>query len=854
MKLLTLAILSALSAGAHATDPASSDTPAPTSTTPLASSPEYLKPTTLDTLKVVGQRLFPYQEGMVLNERYIQDQAKGNSDIGTLLRINPNVQFDDSAFASSNRMGEIRPANISINGGQYYQNLLQLDGTSFNNDIDPQATNPHDLADVPSATQGIALDTELIGQLTVYDSNVPAAFGGFSGGVVDAESRKARDTLGGKVSFRMSRSVWNEMILPEGDDISQSSTYANQPVYDKYRVSAMLEGRTGGGLGWIANVIRTRSDIPLRGYSAGQVSTSDELIKEQRRENTSASVRMDWAGNGITLSGSFTHAPTDERYFTQNARNSYFDLKQGGPVGSLRVGLDVGAWGLDQVVSYSDLDSSRRVPDDVDYWKAWARSPDYDWGVNNSSFEGNWGNIDQRNRTVGYALTARRGALAWGESRHALQFGLQYRDRLGTYHRLNDHYSFLSPGRTTSCTDANGAVDTDSCSLSPVYTTVSGTGGVVAGQGQFFRTRNIYSAGYFEVKLREWGLFAEDDIRLGRWSFRPGIRVDGDNLMDKTTVAPRFAMSWDVLGNQDTLLTAGANRYYGRSFFTYKLREGRDNLQTTYTRTAPSLLWSRSRTYTANNRFETLDIPYSDELNLGINQRLAGLDFNLKHVRRDGRDEILRRRVASDDTSGYYSANVYEYVNAGRSRSDTSTLSVGLQRPFTWRGSETHAQFAFDHTEVLRNYVDYESGYTDNAYNRLVRYEGSVIHAYDLPQASYNRPWTARLSTQTRLPAWGLMWSNFLRYRAGFAGFTVTGAEQYQDETIDVIERYDAPRTFTWDTTLEYSLTLPRVQEVYVRVEAMNVFNRRNPLSGSIGTTSYYEPGRSYWLELGYRF
>lgn len=852
MKPLTLAILSALSAGAHAAETAPSDTSA--ADAPLATTPDYLKPTTLDTLKVVGQRLFPYQEGMVLNERYIEDQVKGNGDIGTLLRINPNVQFDDSAFASSNRMGEIRPANISINGGQYYQNLLQLDGTSFNNDIDPQATNPHDLADVPSATQGIALDTELIGQLTVYDSNVPAAFGGFSGGVVDAESRKAHDALGGKVSFRMSRSAWNEPVLPEGDDISQSSMYTNQPVYDKYRVSAMLEGRTDAGLGWIANFIRTRSDIPLRGYSAGDVSVSDELIKEQHRENTSASVRLDWAGDGITLSGNLTHAPTDERYFTQNAKDSYFDLKQGGPVGSLRMGLDVGAWDLDQVLSYSDLESSRRVPEGIDYWKSWARSPDYDWGVNNSSFEGNWGNIDQRNRTVGYTLTARRDALHWGSSRHALQFGLQYRDRLGTYHRLNDQYSFLSPGRTTSCTDANGVVDTEACSLSPVYTTVSGTGGVAAGQGQFFRTRNTYRAGYFEVKLKEWSVFAEDDIRWARWSFRPGLRVDGDDMMDQTTVAPRFAMSWDVLGTQDTLLTAGANRYYGRSFFTYKLREGRDNLQTTYTRTAPTLLWVRGRQYTANNRFETLDIPYSDELNLGINQRWAGLDINLKHVRRDGRDEVLRRRVPSNDGSGYYSANVYEYVNAGRSRSGTSTLSVGLQQPLAWQGSETHLQFAFDHTDVRRNYVDYESSYTDSAYNRLVRYEGDVIHAYELPQASYNRPWTARLSTQTRIPAWGLMWSSFLRYRAGFTGFTVTGAEDYQGETIDVIESYDAPRTFSWDTTLEYSLSLPRQQEAYVRVEAMNVFNRRNPLSGSIGTTSYYEPGRSYWLELGYRF
>lgn len=851
MKLLSLAILSALSAATHAAEPPA--TPATGSSSP-ATPADYLEPTTFDTIKVIGQRLFPYQEGLMLDERYIDEQVKGNGDIGTLLRINPNVQFDDSAFTSSNRMGEIRPANISINGGQYYQNLLQLDGASFNNDIDPQATNPHDLADVPSVTQGIALDTELIGRLTVYDSNVPAAFGGFSGGVIDAESRKSKDQLGGKVSFRMSRSAWNEMILPEGDDLSLSSMYTNQPVYDKYRFSAMLEGRTGNGLGWIANLIRTRSDIPLRGYSAGNVSVSDELIKEQRRQNTSASLRLDWAGEGIELSGSFTHAPTDERYFTQNAKDSYFDLKQGGPVGSLRAGLDVGSWNLDQVLSYSDLDSSRRVQEGVDYWKSWARSPDYDWGVNNSSFEGNWGNIDQRNRSLGYSVTARRDALPWGDSQHALQFGMQYRDRLGTYHRLQDHFSFLSPGRTNTCTDANGVIDIQACSLSPVYITVSGAGSVAAGQGQFFRTRNIYRAGYFEVKLKEWSVFAEDDIRWGRWSFRPGIRIDGDNMMDKTTLAPRFAMSWDVLGNQDTLLTAGANRYYGRSFFTYKLREGRENLQTTYTRTTTTLLWVPSRAYTANNRFETLDIPYSDELNLGINQRWAGMDFNLKHVRREGRDEVLRQRVASNDGSGYYSSNVYEYVNAGRSRSDTSTLSIGLQRPLTWQGTETHLQFAFDHSELKRNYVDYESSYTDASYNRLVRYQGGIIHAYDLPQESYNRPWTARLSTQTRIPAAGLLWSNFLRYRAGFTGFTITGEESHQGEFIDVIESYDAPRTFTWDTTLEYSLALPRSQEIYLRVEAQNLFNRRNPLTGSISTVSYYEPGRSYWLELGYRF
>jgi outer membrane receptor protein involved in Fe transport len=62
------------------------------------------------------------------------------------------------------------------------------------------------------------------------------------------------------------------------------------------------------------------------------------------------------------------------------------------------------------------------------------------------------------------------------------------------------------------------------------------------------------------------------------------------------------------------------------------------------------------------------------------------------------------------------------------------------------------------------------------------------------------------------------------------------------------------PGGWTWDTTLEYSLALPRDQEAYVRVEAQNVLNRSNRILGSTAGSTFYEPGRSYWLELGYRF
>lgn len=842
MNRLTLAIGLALSAGPLCANEA----PAAAQPAPAPAPSVY----TYDPVKVIGQRLFPYQEGLVLDRAYIDEQIRGNGDIGSLLRINPNVQFDEMSRTSRN-MGEIRPADISINGGLYYQNSFLLDGASFNNDLDPAGTTlPANAQDVPSHAQGIALDTSLIGSLTVYDSNVPASYGGFNGGVVEAESRKARDSFSGSVALRMARSAWNEVHIAEPAllGFEQSASEAQQPQYDKYEVRATVEGRTGNGLGLIGNVVRTRSVIPLRGYTAGNSSSSDANRKDQVRENTSASLRADWSnGEGLEIGASVTYAPTDERYFIINAKNAFYDLEQGGPIASLRVNWQRGAWTWRNSLSYSQLDSSRRS--EVDYWKSWARSGEMDWGVNNSSFEGSWGNIDQSDRNIAYKLSVEREPLRWGRSEHRLQYGLEYRDRKAEYHRLNDHYSWLNPLATTTCTDRLGVIDRDGCSLSPVA--ANGTG-LIKGRGQYFSRRTTYREGYFGASNREWSVFAQDDVRLGRWSVRPGLRVDGDSLVGKTTLAPRLALSWDVFGNRDTLFTAGLNRYYGRNFFGFKLREGRERLQVEQRRTG-NLIWDAPRTSAINYRFDQLRIPYSDELAVGINQRWAGLDLNLKYVRRENRDEVLRESIPAPDNSGQYATRVGRYTNRGRSRSETYTLSAGPSTPLRWAGTVTNAQLAFDYTDVRRNYNDYETAYNDS-FDETVRYDGQIMRRWDIPARDFNRPWTARLATQTRLPEAGLLWSNFLRYRGGYRGLRQSGTELYQGEPITVIEEVAYPNSWTWDTSVEWSLDLPHRQETYVRVEVQNLTNRANLISSASATATYYEPGRSYWLELGYRF
>ena len=139
-----------------------------------------------------------FQGEQVIDRQMIEDLPSGNGDITSLLRTNPNVQFDNSQLSSKNP-GEIAPADISINGARPWQNLFIVDGMSMNNDLDPGNSND-DFDEIPGRSQGLALDTDLLENIKVYDSNVPVEFGGFNGGVVEANTRDPRKELHGKVS------------------------------------------------------------------------------------------------------------------------------------------------------------------------------------------------------------------------------------------------------------------------------------------------------------------------------------------------------------------------------------------------------------------------------------------------------------------------------------------------------------------------------------------------------------------------------------------------------------------------------------------------------------------------------
>jgi hypothetical protein len=793
----------------------------------------------------------PFGQGQRLDQDALQAQVKGNGDIATALRGNPAVQFSDSA-RSSRTMGEIRPADFSINGAPFYQNLFLLDGASINNDIDPTYTaqtiaNVNSAVDVPSAAQGIAVDVDLLESLTVYDANVPAAYGGFTGGVIDAQSRKAGDALHGKVWMRMARSAWDQVITnpTQAESYEESATFAYQPAYDKLRLGARLEGRTRGGIGVIGMLSHTRSDIPLRAYANGQSTSGDDANRRtQLRENTAATVALDWSsGEGLDLTANLSYAPNDDRYFIMNTKDSWFDIRSGGPTAKLGATLQQGAWTFRNSLNYSDLESSRRSEGDT--MKNWRPSEEFNWGIGSTSSIGNWGSVDQNDRRIGYRLGIDRDAFALGNSTHTVQFGLGVQRRDASYERPSDQYIYQGGVATRSCTLADGSIDTVSCSLSPLLT---GTG-----TGQYLSQLFIYHAGAFEVSGTEYEAWAQDSIALGRWTLRPGLRLDRNDLFGQTDLSPRLALSWDVLGDERTLLNAGVNRYYGRSFFSYLLREGRERLRESKTRTRASTAWEdvTGTWNVATNRLRDLDSPYTDEWTLGIDQQFEHLQVHAKYVDRSTRRDVLRRKVGDPLDTTLYNRNTYEYTNDGRSDAQTWTLSLGSVRPLEAWGMQNSWQLSADYTDVARNYNDYEDTVD---LTQLVRYEGELMYRYQLPATDYLRPWSVRLSTRTAVPVAGLTWNNFFRVQAGFEG-TVTGASEIIDGlSVPTLTRRTYPRTWTWDSNVEYRLPLPRAQEAYARVEVMNVLNRSNQTSGTTAGNTYYEPGRSFWLELGYVF
>lgn len=435
------------------------------------------------------------------------------------------------------------------------------------------------------------------------------------------------------------------------------------------------------------------------------------------------------------------------------------------------------------------------------------------------------------------------------------------------------------------------------CSNSPVYfQQTSGGQNWANNAGQYAYRTSFYKAGKISLDNHAFGAFIEDDMKFelgesGDMNARIGLRLDYDTLMSKATLAPRFSLNyilpwskWDNGKDFATQLTFGANRYYGRNLFAYKLMDSRSALQYTLIRNS-YISWDNANITQNKNdtNFKKIRVPYSDEFMGGITQKIYMFVISAKYIYRAGRDEIRRMCQAPDGSisSLNCASNVanltsnlrYVYTNQGRSTSDIVSLSISNEGGLDFGEVKNHILFAFDFTNVRRNYDDYSVAMSaDELNNEMIWYGGQVVRYDNKPATNFAQPYTLRLNTTTTFPIkhtkW--LWNNFFSWKSSYYAMASIGQRtqkwtdlkaQYPEITA-AFEKYRVPFSFSWDMRVGFEVDIYKGNTLYMNVDIINVLNNRNLIIASAtyadnaGATAVpvYEIGRQFWFQVGYKF
>ncbi|UCV09553.1 TonB-dependent receptor [Dechloromonas denitrificans] len=797
---------------------------------------------------ILGETLVVDQResaGTTVVDRHVIDSlSAGNGDITSILRVMPNVQFDNNQLHTG-RQGEISPADISINGAKFYQNLYQLDGMSFNNDIDPASGDKSSsITEVSSASQGFAIDSSLLCKITVRDSNVPVEYGAFTGGVVSADTCAPTRTFAGQASIGTTRSTWMEYkIAPEQQsdyDNTTSSDYARK--FEKWTYKLSLQGKPTENLGLIGSFIRRTSTIPLNGdsgYKNGGGSTPEET-----RQTDNFFIKAFWKPTvDHDVDFSIQYAPTADKRFLASIKDSQFNYTAGG------LGINTGivsrfdSFVLSQRLTSTEMESSR--DGDSSIYKTWRYSAaDKNWGTTTLSLEGGYGDVEQKQSVQAYLAKVDWEPVSLLSMAHRFQAGFELSQKESSYHRKTQYESYYTPATYSgNCIRADGTVD-------PYCSTADTSNGWA---GQYLKSRVVYLAGKFTVKDDTRSIFLQDEIKKGNFTARVGARYEDSALTPESTLAPRSAFFYDLFGDGSTRLEAGANRYYGRNFMAYYMQANRLSLQSATTGsgfTRSSLTdWGPlvMSTTAAGYHFEDLKVPYDDEGMLAIKQRWGGATWGLKYVDRTSRDQVVQV---------LRSINNRWFENTGTGEAQTLSMTIETQRPIKLWGTMTSIMAGAEKIKSRTSHADYytsDQDYNDNRGLDYVVYNGSLISAGAKPADNYNRPWTGRVLLMTEIPRANLSIGNFFRYRAGYQKTVQNGTQDVGGVSYTNYDRRSFKPAFTWDMRINWDVPTPTEQKPYVSLTIDNILNATNAIENS-GTYLVYEKGRQFWLELGIKF
>jgi len=755
------------------------------------------------------------------------------SDLAEALSVVPSVRVADTA-SSSLQQGDLKPAEFSIRGAAPYQNKIMLDGASIDSFLDPAFDRSSGISKFPSRTQveghsqALFIDSDFLSSLEVIDVNASAREGGFTGGVVKAETRGYVGENEFDISHRRTSSDWTEFHVDETqlDEFERGAgNYPTgtpgefQPNFDKSETAVSGATRVGD-VGLFAGFSEKRATIRQKQAAAFDLDSFLETglafkADDERsvdRHSRFFTLRADALETPYDLSASLSYSDYSEDSFLINFLESDFQRETEGLNLSVNYGTNLGDTRLDVNVN-AGRSSNERVSE-RDFLYNYTGRNFYTEGA----FIGAYGNLSNIQHTLGtdMVLTTPLGDDGWN---------VNYGGELKWSHYQQD--------RKTPFTDRK---------YQPPTFAVGG----VPYEDHHLYEEKVYQQGEISFTNMNAALFGELEGSAGRFFWRPGIRLEYDGWLENTNVAPRLMAGMHLDDAERYQVKIGANRYYGKSFLSYRLRERERELLEIRRRTA---------TYDPNAPFveidpgneweyRELDTPYDDELSIGLYGRFLTGQFGVQAVLRKGEDQIRTQRDADSDLRWYANTGSSETKQVDlywrSDRMDVGPTSWYVNTSASWMDKETDADFGDDSGGYL--------GVTDR--DEDVIYEGSRIPRYRLPADDFAIPISANLDVITQLFGDRVTVANGLAFTDGYEYLDRIGTDG--STGLDEYEVREQGSTLRWDLSVEAKF-LPGKGSPYIKADVINVTDNENVISSESGV-QLYGLGRQYWLELGYRF
>lgn len=756
------------------------------------------------------------------------------NDLAEAMTMVPSVRVADNA-SSSLQQGDLKPAEFSIRGAAAYQNKIMLDGASIDNMLDPaNKEGQGNYMSVAGHSQSVFIDPRFVKELKVIDVNASATEGNFTGGIVKAQTQsyEGRDTF--EISQRRTQDSWTQFHVDNkqeaefGDGAKQVPAGLPGEFQPKFKKSeTALSGATRfGDLGVFAGYSEKQAkikqkqiltlDIPQL-IATGKAFKSGEE-KSLDRHSRYAVVRADLLDREYDLNASLAYSDYSEDSFIINYLDSDFAGKHNGLNLSVNFGQMLGQTQMDlnlnAGVSTDERDFKNNTLDQ------YRNASPYGQGV-----IGGYGELANTQDSIGSTL----GFTTPVNEQINFKYGGEFKWSAYEQDRGNDFiYNEYTLDFTRPLPPPSGM-------------------GYWQPEDHFFSTQTVYGKGKIKFTNLNLASYAELEGDYDRFFWRGGLRLERDGWLKNTNWAPRFLAGVYLDDNKAYQATIGANRYYGKSFLSYRLREKERRNITKRTRTTANADWEVVN-LSQEWQYRDLNTPYDEEYSIGLFGPAFAGQAGLQLVQRRGRNQI---RTTTDEVTG-----IKSFDNSGSSDTYQVDLFWRSQTlPFAGMDWTVNSALAWMDKKTDSRLGNSTGGYlSTTTSSEDVIYKGKRISSDDLPAADFAVPITANFDLITQAFNDRLFVRNSLLLTDGYRYIKSLGKKTVPGST-DRLDGYDIEKqgaTARWDMSVEYQL-LAGPSSPYIRTDLINVLDSKNVISAE-GNTQLFGVGRQYWLELGYRF